>query len=219
MPPSEVGNGVYVVDLATSQSKVLSSATLDYDQLTWGDKGASLAVLRGDKKKENLQRDNTLLVWQDVSAPPSRAPPSTIRRRTPAFPKAYVVSEIHRAALDARRLARLRRPQGAGSRQGAGADAEPQANVDVWHWKDDEVQSVQIVRLRAGAARHAARGVQRRERQARAHRRRRDAQRHADARSEVGDRPHRHDVSRRSAVGRQRRRTTIASAPTTASAR
>ena len=67
------GNGVYVVDLATSQSKVLSSASLDYDQLTWGDKGASLAVLRGDKKKENLQRDNTLLVWQDVSAAKPRA--------------------------------------------------------------------------------------------------------------------------------------------------
>src|SRR5205085_658883 len=46
-----VGNGVYVIDLATNQSKVLSSASLDYDQLTWGDKGASLAALRGDKKK------------------------------------------------------------------------------------------------------------------------------------------------------------------------
>src|SRR5206468_2540970 len=27
------------------------------------------------------------------------------------------------------------------------ASTEPQANVDVWHWKDPEVQSVQIVRL------------------------------------------------------------------------
>ena len=51
-----VGNGVYVLDLATSQSKVLSSATLDYDQLAWSDKGAILAALRGDKKKENAAR-------------------------------------------------------------------------------------------------------------------------------------------------------------------
>jgi len=57
-----VGNGVYVVDLATSQSKVLSSAQADYDQLSWGDKNTSLAVLKGEKKKENLQRDNTLVV-------------------------------------------------------------------------------------------------------------------------------------------------------------
>src|SRR4051812_2083010 len=68
-----IGNGVYLVDLATSQSRVLSSGSLDFDQLTWGEKGASLAALRGDKKKENLQRDNTLLVWQDVASPKPRA--------------------------------------------------------------------------------------------------------------------------------------------------
>ena len=107
-PPIATGNGVYVIDLATSQSKVLSSASLDYDQLTWGDKGASLAVLRGDKKKENLQRDNALLVWQDVSGAKPRAveyDPS----KDATFPKGYVLSEFTRAALDARRLARLRR--------------------------------------------------------------------------------------------------------------
>ena len=32
------GNGVYVLDLATGQSRVLSSATADYDQLSWSDK-------------------------------------------------------------------------------------------------------------------------------------------------------------------------------------
>src|SRR5207248_2501 len=41
-----VGNGAYVVDLTTSQSTVLSSATADFDQLTWGDKNEALAVLR-----------------------------------------------------------------------------------------------------------------------------------------------------------------------------
>ena len=142
-----VGNGVYVIDLATSQSKVLSSASLDYDQLTWGDKGASLAALRGDKKKENLQRDNALLVWQDVSGEKPRAveyDPS----KDAAFPKDFVLSEF--AALrwtrDGSRIYVGLKDQEADPGTPA-PGAEPKANVDVWHWKDNEVQSVQIVRL------------------------------------------------------------------------
>jgi len=141
------GNGVYVVDLATSQSKVLSSASLDYDQLTWGDKGTSLVALRGDKKKENLQRDNTLLVWQDVSAAKPRATeydPS----KDAAFPKGYVLSEFAapRWARDGSRIyVGLKDQEADPGTPAPGADSK--ANVDVWHWKDNEVQSVQIVRL------------------------------------------------------------------------
>ena len=67
----------------------------------------------------------------------------------PSFPKDFVVSEMSRAALGARWLARLRRHQGAGagSKSAPAPNGEPQANVDVWHWKDAEVQSVQVVRL------------------------------------------------------------------------
>ena len=142
-----VGNGVYVIDLATSQSKVLSSATMDYDQLTWGNKNTSLAALRGDKKKENLQRDNAILVWQDVSAAKPR-----VAEYDPAkdatFPKAYVVSELSplRWARDGSRVYVGIKEQEPDKSVPA-PNGEPQANVDVWHWKDAEVQSVQVVRL------------------------------------------------------------------------
>src|SRR5262249_38903879 len=88
-----VGNGVYVIDLATSQSKVLSSSSLDYDQLMWGDKGSSLAVLRGDKKKDNLQRDNVLVVWRDVSTDKPRAV-AYDPTNDATFPKGFVLSEF-----------------------------------------------------------------------------------------------------------------------------
>jgi dienelactone hydrolase len=138
------GNGVYVVDLATSQSKVLSSAALDYDQLTWGDKGGALAVLRGTKKKENLQRDNALLVWRDVVS----AKPQAVEydpSKDAGFPKQYVVSELTplRWTRDGSRVYVGLKDQ----EPDKAASSEPQANVDVWHWKDPEVQSVQIVRL------------------------------------------------------------------------
>ena len=78
------GNGVYVIDLATSQSKVLSSASLDYDQLTWGDKGEALAVLRGDKKKENLAARQHAARLEGRRAAQRRRRSNTIRRRTRA---------------------------------------------------------------------------------------------------------------------------------------
>lgn len=142
-----IGNGVYVVDLATSQSKVLSSAALDFDQLAWSDKGDGLAVLRGDKKKENLQRDNALLVWRDLSASQPKAAeydPS----KDAAFPKGMVVSEMGgiRWARDGSRVFVGLKPQEPDP-SAATPDGEPKANVDVWHWKDAEVQSVQMIRL------------------------------------------------------------------------
>lgn len=142
-----VGNGVYLVDLATNQSKVLSSAAADYDQLAWGDKDLSLAVLRGDKKKGELHRNNVLLVWKDVSV----AKPSAIEynpAKDSAFPKGYVLSESGsvRWTRDGSRIYVGLKEQEADP--GAPSpNAEPKANVDVWHWKDTEVQSVQIIRL------------------------------------------------------------------------
>jgi dienelactone hydrolase len=142
-----VGNGVYVIDLATSQSKVLSSAAAEYDDLTWGDKGTSLAALKGDKKKENLHRDNTLLVWKDVASEKPRAveyDPAT----DASFPKGFVLSEMAtlRWTRDGSRVYLGIKEQEADPGTPA-PGAEPKANVDVWHWKDAEVQSVQIVRL------------------------------------------------------------------------
>lgn len=143
-----VGNGVYVLDLVTSQSRVLSSGAADYGQLSWGDKGKSLAVLRGDKKKENLYRDNTLLVWQDASV----AKPRLVEydpAKDVAFPKDKVVSEF--AALrwtrDGSRIYVGLKEQEADPTAAPEPNAEPKPNVDVWHWKDADVQSVQVVRL------------------------------------------------------------------------
>ncbi|HEX4681800.1 MAG TPA: prolyl oligopeptidase family serine peptidase, partial [Gemmatimonadaceae bacterium] len=141
-----IGNGVYLVDLATSQSKVLSSSAADYDQLAWADKSSALAVLRGDKKKENLQRDNVLLVWRDVAA----AQPKAIEydpSKDAAFPKNEVLSEMSalRWTRDGSRVYVGLKDQEPDP--SIGATSDPKANVDVWHWKDPEVQSVQIIRL------------------------------------------------------------------------
>ncbi|MEO7085408.1 MAG: prolyl oligopeptidase family serine peptidase [Gemmatimonadaceae bacterium] len=141
------GNGVTVIDLNTNQSKVLSSASLDYDQLAWGDKGASLLVLRGDKKKENLHRDNALLVWKDVSGASTKATEYD-PAKDPTFPNGKVLSELTapRWTRDGAKIYVGLKDQEPDP-TAATPSTEPKANVDVWHWKDAEVQSVQMIRL------------------------------------------------------------------------
>jgi dipeptidyl aminopeptidase/acylaminoacyl peptidase len=139
-----LGNGVYLVDLATNRSIALNTSPANYAQLAWSSKGDGLAVLRGDKPKDDTQRSNSLVVWPDVAAPVAHAveyDPS----KDAAFPKGYVVSELTplRWTHDGSRVytgIKRQEPE-------KPASTEPQANVDVWHWKDAEVQSVQIVRL------------------------------------------------------------------------
>jgi dipeptidyl aminopeptidase/acylaminoacyl peptidase len=143
-----VGNGVYVLDLETGRSRVLNTGAFDYDQLSWSDKTAGLAVFRGSKQRENLQRDNTLLVWKDVTAATSQLIEYDPTKDA-AFPKGYVVSEFGgiRWARDGSRLTvgiKEQQPDPSATPTMLG---ESKANVDVWHWKDNEVQSVQMIRL------------------------------------------------------------------------
>ena len=161
-----VGNGVYVVDLATSQSKLLSSAPLDYDQLAWGDKSDALAVLRGDKKKENTparQRAARLAATSSAANAASRRVRSVEGRELPEGHVSSASSRAPRWTRDGSRVFVGLKEQEADPRRRRRAPSR-KANVDVWHWKDAEVQSVQIVRARAGAPRDAAGRVRRRER-------------------------------------------------------
>ena len=60
-----LGNGVYVMTLASGEQKMLDAAAADYDQLTWSGEGTNLAVLRGDKAQGKAQKDNVLLAWTE----------------------------------------------------------------------------------------------------------------------------------------------------------
>jgi dipeptidyl aminopeptidase/acylaminoacyl peptidase len=140
----KLGNGVYLFDPASGSSRALSSASADYDQLAWSDEGANLAALRGDKKTENKQKDNTLLAWIGAGATSPRAiefDPTT----DASFPKGYVVSEFTapRWSKDGSRVFFGIKEQ---DKEILAADSL-KANVDVWHYKDADIQSVQIVRL------------------------------------------------------------------------
>jgi dipeptidyl aminopeptidase/acylaminoacyl peptidase len=139
-----LGNGVYVMTVSSGEQRMLDGMTADYDQLTWSAEGTNLAVLRGDKARDKLHKDNVLLAWANVNSPQTRA--FTLDpRKVAGFPADLVVSEFTalRWSTDGSRVllgVKAQEPE-------RPATTEAQANVDVWHWKDTDPQSVQIVRL------------------------------------------------------------------------
>lgn len=137
-----LGNGVYVMTVTSGEQKMLDTAAADYDQLVWSGEGAHLAVLRGDKARDKTLRDNVLLAWTNVGTPTARLVTIDPAKAT-GFPTGMVISEFAapRWSSDGGRLligVKAQEPE-------RPASTEPQANVDVWHWKDDRPQSVQII--------------------------------------------------------------------------
>jgi dipeptidyl aminopeptidase/acylaminoacyl peptidase len=139
-----LGNGAYVMTLATGEQRTLDAAAADYDQLAWSSEGTNLAVLRGDKARGKLHRDNVLLTWRGVGTPQMQATTYDPAKAS-SFPPETVISEFTapRWSSDGARLLVGLKEQGAEPPE----STEPQANVDVWHWKDDDPQSVQTVQL------------------------------------------------------------------------
>jgi dipeptidyl aminopeptidase/acylaminoacyl peptidase len=139
-----LGNGIYLLDLASDATRALTTGARDYAQLSWSDSAANLAVLSGDKAKGRKQKDNVLYAWTGLGSSRSRAVVYDPAADS-TFPTGMVVSEF--ASLDWSRD---------GTRVFLGIkeqedepedDEEAKANVDVWHWKDTEPQSVQAVRI------------------------------------------------------------------------
>src|SRR5262249_46444311 len=136
--------GLYLISPASGETRVLSTGQADYDQLTWSTDGSNLAVLRGDKAHGAKHRDNVLLAWLGVSNPEGRAfayDPS----KDASFPKSMVLSEYTppRWSKDGSRVFIGLKEQ---EQEVAAADSN-KANVDIWHWKDQTPQSVEIVHL------------------------------------------------------------------------
>lgn len=147
---SRLGNGLYLVNLASGETPMLDGAAATYDALQWSTDGTNLAVLRGLKQADRAQRDNVLLVWNRLGTPEAAKvaydPTGDAR-----FPKGMVLSEYAtpRFSKDGSRVfIGIKEQDPAPPKPCAdGADCEPQANVDVWHWKDSDPQSVQMVRV------------------------------------------------------------------------
>ncbi len=132
-----LGNGLHLYDLAAGTRRVLDSDTLRYAKLTWSESGTALAVLKGLKPEGKDERANVLLAFNGVGG--------TIERTEldpDALPDGMVVSE-HGALTWGEDLSRVffgSRPQQTEFEED---EDNPIANVDIFHWNDDRIQTVQ----------------------------------------------------------------------------
>ncbi len=152
---NRAGNGIYLMDMDKGSIMSLDTDTLTYSQLTWDDemlyrteddrKGKALAVLKGNKPDSLGQRINKLLVFRgsDLAEPEKIVFDPALAS---GFPDDYVLSELGRLSfsLDNERLILSIKEQEKVMKLGR----DTIANVDVWHWNDELIQSEQMVRSR-----------------------------------------------------------------------
>ncbi len=156
----KAGNGLYLIDLDSGAIQTLDSGSADYAHLTWDKKGTALATLKGTQSKEFTQKDNILVAYVGLNGDhPTRIEydPS----KDASFPEGVVISE--KTASQSRGRSRQ-------SSRGAlfwsedtmmifcgikeqekvpekkKKDENPVADVDIWHWEDEVLQSVQMKR-------------------------------------------------------------------------
>ncbi|MCK5650425.1 MAG: hypothetical protein KAJ42_03565, partial [Gemmatimonadetes bacterium] len=137
------GNGLYLVNLGTSTRRPLDSAKEKYARLTWSEEGDALAVLRGEKPEKKTERANTLVAFTGMDS-------ATPRRHVfdPASGSGLgensVISE-KAALLWSEGLETVfvgTKPQDDELEEWPD-DGLPLADVDLWHWADDRIQTVQ----------------------------------------------------------------------------
>jgi len=135
----QAGNGVFVIDLMSMATKPIHASANTYSNLSWNEAGDALAVLYGSKADTLMQRDNTLL-WASALGMGSKATINTFS----AVQEGFVISEY--AGL---------RWNEAGTQLFLGIKEQEEvlkkadelkANVNIWHWKDEVVQTAQEVR-------------------------------------------------------------------------
>lgn len=136
------GNGLYLVDLRLGTRRALDNSDERYAGLTWSEDGTSIAVLRGRAPEGMVERENHLIAFTEVGSG------SPTRFDFPAggtgLNDGWVLSEKGRLVFadDASTIFVGTRPQRE-ELEDWPEDRLPLADVNVWHWADDRIQSQQ----------------------------------------------------------------------------
>ena len=151
----KTGNGVYVMELETGVCMPLDQGPFTYSQMKWAENGTAVAALKGSGKDGCLHRENSLLAFIQVSNC------SGVRHELePAkysgFPTDMVISEQGELSWDTdatRVFFGIKEQEPAAPKKDKDDKddkddkKEPEmSDVDVWHWKDERIQSVQRAR-------------------------------------------------------------------------
>ena len=138
------GNGLYLLDLGTGARRSLDNAKARYSDLAWSEEGGGVAALRGNKPEGKTERENVLVAATDLG---SASPRVALFEPTPetGLPEGAVLSEKASVSWsqDLRTVF-----VGFKSQEEELEDwpegGLPLADVNIWHWADDRIQTAQI---------------------------------------------------------------------------
>jgi hypothetical protein len=137
------GNGIYWTDLERFITKPLDTQNAIYERMTWDEEGSVLAVLRGTKEKTKKHRENSLVAFTDLGRD-EVSKHEYVPSKSFDFPKGMVISEkgtLSWSSDHSKVFLGVKEQEEDPEKK---EDADPVANVDIFHWKDERLQSVQI---------------------------------------------------------------------------
>ncbi len=138
------GNGIHLIDLNTGIRKTLASGKCFYSRLTWDEEGFALAALQGTKDKKKKELENLLLAFTNLN---QLQPTMNVLdlSKIEELAKNMVISEkgtLTWSSDQSKIFFGLKEQEEEPAKKKP--DADPVANVDVWHWKDERIQTVQM---------------------------------------------------------------------------
>jgi len=142
------GNGIYIIDLNNLRTWPLHTGAFTYTQMTWNKEGNQIATLFGPTEDGNIERKNTIY-WASNLVPGMTALGMEATYSTEGyanFPQNMVISEYSGLTWNE---ANTQLFHGVKAQQTELKKEDSlKANVDVWHWKDERVQSLQMVQAK-----------------------------------------------------------------------
>ncbi len=153
----QAGNGVHLFDPSTGVLRVLESATAGFSSLAWRKDTADLAYLRSKTDDRRDGPTEIAVAWRGLAMSAERrvefdptsaegfpAGMRTVTYRRPSWSDRGTVLFLGIARWEEKPPAPTGRGRGAGATPG-GTQTPPQeadepAGLDIWHWKDIDVQ-------------------------------------------------------------------------------
>ncbi len=141
------GNGLYLVDLGTGARRALDNAKERYSNLTWSEEGEALAALHGAAPEKKTERVNTLVAFTSMEG---GGPQSHVfgPESGEGLPEGSVISERGDLtwSLDLGTVFVGLKAQ-EDEFEDWPDDGLALADVNIWHWADDRIQTVQMSQL------------------------------------------------------------------------
>jgi dipeptidyl aminopeptidase/acylaminoacyl peptidase len=161
----QLGNGVHLIDLTIMTTRVLESDEAKYERLTWNEEGSGLAFFKTFESDEFEEKNFNIFVFDQLDATPQKKVFNPAEH--PDFPAEHRVVNYRnlRWSDDGRRVffgikewtkkdeeveeaaePDVEEPDNEQEEERDDPDAHlDPTNVEIWHWRDDLIQSRQRV--------------------------------------------------------------------------